>query len=63
MGQRHMRTYQEKKSAAREEAAEWQEYIAQQSLSYEAFAIAQSHFERLGRHYGLLREFRENGVC
>lgn len=57
-----MRTYQEKKNAAREEAAEWQEYIAQQSLSYEAFAVARSHFEWLGRRYGLLKEFRENGV-
>lgn len=48
---------------AREEAIEWQEYAAKQSMSYEAVAVAQFHFEQLGRRYGLLTEFRENGIC
>ena len=33
------------------------------SMSYEAVAVAQFHFEQLGRRYGLLTEFRENGIC
>lgn len=58
-----MSTYQAKKNMAREEAIEWQEYAAKQSTSYEAVAVAQFHFEQLGRRYGLLTEFRENGIC
>ena len=49
-----MSTYQAKKNMAREEAIEWQEYAAKQSMSYEAVAVAQFHFEQLGRRYGLL---------
>ena len=56
-----MSTYQAKKNMAREEAIEWQEYAAKQSMSYEA--VAKFHFEQLGRRYGLLTEFRENGIC
>ena len=44
-----MSTYQAKKNMAREEAIEWQEYAAKQSMSYEAVAVAQFHFEQLGR--------------
>lgn len=58
-----MSTYQEKKKKAREKAIEWQEYAAKQSMSYEAVAVAKFHFEQLGRRYGLLTEFRENGIC
>ena len=56
-----MSTYQEKKKKAREKAIEWQERFGEQSISYEELAIAQSVFEQLGRRYGLLTEFRENG--
>ena len=58
-----MSTYQEKKKKAREKAIEWQERFAEQSISYEELAIARSVFEQLGRRYGLLTEFRENGIC
>lgn len=58
-----MSTYQAKKNMAREKAIEWQERFAEQSISYEELAIAQSVFEQLGRRYGLLTEFRENGIC
>lgn len=58
-----MSTYQTKKNMAREEAIEWQERFGEQSISCEELAIAQSVFEQLGRRYGLLTEFRENGIC
>lgn len=58
-----MSTYQEKKKKAREKAIEWQERFGEQSISYEELAIAQFVFEQLGRRYGLLTEFRENGIC
>lgn len=58
-----MSTYQEKKKKAREKAIEWQERLVEQSISYGELVIAQSVFEQLGRRYGLLAEFRENGIC
>lgn len=58
-----MSTYQEKKKKAREKAIEWQERLVEQSISYGELVIAQSIFEQLGRRYGLLTEFRENGIC
>ena len=58
-----MSTYQEKKKKAREKAIEWQERLVEQSISYGELVIAQSVFEQLGRPYGLLTEFRENGIC
>lgn len=58
-----MSTYQEKKKKPREKAIEWQERLVEQSISYGELVIAQSVFEQLGRRYGLLTEFRENGIC
>ncbi len=58
-----MSTYQERKKKAREKAIEWQERLVEQSIRYGELVIAQSVFEQLGRRYGLLTEFRENGIC
>ena len=57
-----MANYQKRKEAARQEAIDWQNEAARLTLSYEGLAIATAHFEKLGRRYGLLREFRENGI-
>ena len=56
------KTYQEKKEAARQEAIDWQDWLSDNSISYEGLAIATAYFERLGRRYGLLQEFRENAI-
>lgn len=56
------KTYQEKKEAARQEAIDWQYEAAEQDLSYGELAETQGRFERLGRRYGLLQEFRENAI-
>ena len=56
-------TYQQKKEQVRNEAIDWQYEVAEMSLSYGELAEAQGYFERLGRRYGLLREFRENAIC
>lgn len=58
-----MSIYQKRKNSAREKAIEWQARFEEQNMSYEELAVAQSFFERLGRRYGLLTEFRENGIC
>lgn len=57
-----MRTYQQKKEAARNQAIEWQGTFAQQNYSYGELADWAAHFEHLGRRFGLLTEFRENGI-
>lgn len=57
-----MTNYQKRKEAARQEAIDWQIEAAELNLSMEGIAIATTHFEKLGRRYGLLREFRENGI-
>lgn len=57
-----MNRYQRSKNAAREQAIAWQVNSAEQSPSYGEIAARQWQLERLARRYGLLREFRENGI-
>lgn len=58
-----MKTYAEKKNAARMEAVNWQAEAGSKNYSYGELAYYGAHFEALGRRYGLLCEFRENGIC
>ena len=55
-------TYQQRKAAAREQAIDWQMWASEQNLSYGELADFMAHFERLGRRFGLLGEFRENAI-
>lgn len=55
--------YQKNKEAARQKAIEWQMDFENHNYSWGELAEWQSYFERLGRRYGLLSEFRENGIC
>ena len=54
--------YGQRKEKAREEAINWQYEASQKDLSYGELADAGNHFEKLGRRYGLIRVFRENGI-
>ncbi|MBQ6403335.1 MAG: hypothetical protein IJI27_05465 [Oscillospiraceae bacterium] len=54
--------YQKGKARAREEAISWQMEFDGKCLSWYELSIAQSRFEYLGRRFGLIREFRENGI-
>ena len=58
-----MNYYQRRKEQVRQEAIEWQLDFSNHNYSWGELAIWQEHFERLGRRYGLLREFRENAIC
>lgn len=58
-----MKTYAERKAEARERAIEWQCEFADRVMSWGEVAEETAEFERLGRRYGLLTEFRENGIC
>lgn len=56
-------TYATKKAVARQEAIDWQNDFANHNYSYGELVEFGEHFEKLGRRYGLLKEFRENGIC
>ena len=55
-------TYQEKKERAREKAIQWQGDFGYNNYSYSDLAAFGHHFENLGKRYGLIREFKENGI-
>lgn len=56
-------TYARNKAVARQEAIDWQKDVANHDYNYGELAEFGEHFEKLGRRYGLLKEFRENGIC
>ena len=56
-------TYETKKEMTRQEAIDWQNDFCNHNYSYGELAEFGEHFEKLGRRYGLLKEFRENGIC
>lgn len=55
-------TYQQRKEAARQEAIDWQLEDGDYPYSYGGLAIIGEYFYKLGKRFGLLREFRENGI-
>ena len=55
-------TYAENKDRARELAIEWQLDFDNHNYSWGELAYFQEYFERLGRRYGLIGEFKENGI-
>lgn len=56
------KTYSEKKANAKMLAIDFQSYFSQYEFGYSELAYYQSIFEKIGRKYGLLKEFRENGI-
>lgn len=56
------RTYNEMKGTIRQRAQEWQMKSGERNLSYHDINRAGNYFARMGRRYGLLREFRENAI-
>lgn len=58
-----MKTYKDQKEQARNKAIDWQLDFANHNYSWGELANWGEYFERLGRRYGLLKEFRENGIC
>lgn len=57
-----MNKYQAGKEAARAAAQEWQNNFAGHIYYWSELATISEYFEKLGRRYGLLTEFRENGI-
>lgn len=57
-----MNTYQQRKNAAREKAIDWQADFGNYNYSYGELANFENYFEKLGKRYGLTKEFRKNGI-
>ena len=55
-------TYREKKARLREEAVRWQCDFSRHCYSYAELAEKQAYFEKEGKKYGLVKEFKENGI-
>lgn len=55
-------TYAERKQAAQSLAINWSYAVAHTALCGLEYAAISAFFERIGRKYGLLREFAENGI-
>ena len=56
-----MITYLDHKAKARQAAIDWQLSL-KGGESYGEMAEAQNHFAKLAKRYGLVGEFRENGI-
>lgn len=58
------KTYADRKEYVRNFAIDWSNLgFLYEGWSYGELGIIQSEFERLGRQYGLLKEFHENCIC
>lgn len=57
-----MSKYAEKKEQIRQEAIDWQNDFCNHNYSYGELAFYSDYFEKLGRRYGLIKEFRENAI-
>ena len=57
-----MNKYQELKEKARQEAVEWQLGFGNHNYSWGDLYEFGCYFEKLARRYGLVKEFKENGI-
>ena len=56
-------SYAEGKAKAIEEAQDWQNSFSEgKSYYWSEMAWFYDHFSKLAKRYGLIREFRENGI-
>ena len=51
------------KEQARDQAIETQIIISNNNFSYYELMVISDHFEKTGNKFGLLDEFKENGIC
>lgn len=54
--------YNRLKEAARQAAIEWQITSRDKPISWNELADVVERFYTIGKRYGLLKEFRENGI-
>ena len=58
-----MSNYQKQKERVRNEAIEWQLDFDNHNYSWGELAVFGDYVYTMGKRYGLLTEFRENGIC
>lgn len=61
-GGQTMNTYQRRKEQARQKAIAWQNDFGNKAHTGWDLVDAYAYFERLAQRFGLVREFRENGI-
>lgn len=54
--------YEIKQQQARDKAVEYQLWASEQNLSYGELYEFAEYFRKLAKRYGLIKEFRENGI-
>jgi hypothetical protein len=52
----------ETKEEARQFAVDYQNWASEENMYYSDLLVWSDYFEELGRKFGLLREFKENGI-
>lgn len=57
-----MNKYAKGKDNARNKAIEWQMDFQNHNYSYEELTKFGNYFGKLAKRYGLVREFKENGI-
>ena len=57
-----MKTYEQKKEEIRQQAIEWQQQEESQAYSMSDYAYYTEYFKKVGKRYGLIGEFFENGI-
>lgn len=57
-----MKIYQKRKEAVREQAINFQLTFNERMYSWGELATLTGYFKKMGKRYGLLKEFRENGI-
>lgn len=55
-------SYAEKKAEIRQKAIDWQSELCNTNYSYEELVNWADYFMTQGKRYGLLREFKDNGI-
>lgn len=58
-----MKTYKERKEEIRQQAIDWQLDFGNHNYSYYDLMVWGDYFYKMGKRYGLLEEFKENGIC
>ena len=57
-----MNKYQQAKERARQKAINTQQHFSENSYSMSDLSDFAAYFEKLGKRYGLVKEFKENGI-
>ena len=59
---KHVSPYEKGKAIARRKAEEWQIDFENHNYSWLELCYWQEYFEKLGKRYGLTKEFKEDGI-